>query len=50
MDTDVTKFLQANGRKGGKQTATRGRDYYRKIGRKGLNKRWGKRTKIRKRV
>jgi len=45
MQSEVQKFLSAAGKKGGKKTALRGSEFYSRIGKKGMQKRWGKRRR-----
>lgn len=46
MNTEIKEFLRQNGRKGGLKTAKRGREFYSRIGKKGMKKRWGKRRAL----
>ena len=42
---EIKEYLAKIGKKGGKTTRKRGPEYYRKIGCKGAEKRWGKKKK-----
>jgi general stress protein YciG len=46
MNTEVKEFLRLNGKKGGLKTAKRGKEFYSKIGKKGMKKRWGNRRQL----
>lgn len=45
MNKQIKQFFKENGKKGGLKTAERGKEFYSKIGKKGMKKRWGKRRK-----
>lgn len=48
MKTELSELAKALGRRGGQQTKKRGSAYFRRIGKLGLKKRWGQKTKNRK--
>ena len=48
MDSNVTRIAKLLGKRGGEQTKKRGREYFSRIGKLGMAKRWG--AKRRKRA
>ena len=44
MTEDIAKVAQLLGKRGGEQTRKRGSAYFARIGRLGLERRWGKRS------
>jgi hypothetical protein len=48
MNTEVKKYFRKIGKKGGKKTAARGKEFYSAIGKLGMKKRWAKRRALAK--
>jgi len=50
MNKALTKFFRTNGKKGGQKTAERGPEFYSRIGKLGMKKRWAKRRTLAKKA
>jgi hypothetical protein len=50
MNTALKNYLRSNGRKGGQKTAERGPEFYSRIGKLGMKKRWAKKRALAKKA